>query len=99
MSRNMQRRVVAAALLILALALGSPAHAAGLPGWGHTSSLFDQVWHWLASVLPGTGPVPVAHPGTPGQGSWRQKSTLSTSPGIPTLKPTTDVSAGVDPNG
>jgi len=100
MSRKSRRRGVAAAVLILALALGSPAHAAGLPDWGHVPILFHQAWQWLASVLPGGGPVPAVRPGTPVQGgSVRQKSVISIVPNTPSAKTTPEVGAGVDPNG
>jgi hypothetical protein len=96
MSRNIQRRGIAAAVLIVALVLGSPAHAAGLMDSGHVPTLFHQAWQWLASVLPGGGPE--TRPSPPAQGSWRQKAVTSTDPTQP-VKATADKSAGVDPNG
>jgi len=99
MSRNIQRRGIAAAVLILALVLGSPAHAAGLPEWGHVPSVFHQAWQWLASVLPGAGAGTESRPGTPAQGSWRPKAVISTDPNFPPVKITADNGVGVDPNG
>lgn len=99
MSRKSQRSGVAAAVLVMALALGSPAHAAGLPDLGHVPTLFHQAWQWLASVLPGGGPVPEARPGMPTQDSWRQKSMVGVAPSTPPVKAAADKSAGVDPNG
>jgi hypothetical protein len=99
MSRKIQRRGVAAAVLILTLVLGSPAHAAGLPDWGHVPTLFHQAWQWLASVLPGAGPLPEGRPAAPAQGSGPRKSLTGAAPADPTLEPAADKGAGVDPNG
>jgi hypothetical protein len=96
----MQRRGVAAAFLILALALGAPAHAAGLPDWGTVPTLFHEAWQWLASVLPGAGPRHEARPSAPGRGSG-QKSLIGVNPNNPPVVPSSDADkgAGVDPNG
>ncbi len=98
MSRKIQRRAVAAAVLILVLALGSPVHAAGLPDWGHVPTLFHEAWQWLASVLPGAGHQREARPGTPAQGSTR-KSVISLDPKAPPIEKSVDTGLGVDPNG
>jgi hypothetical protein len=105
MSRKSQRRGVVAAVLALALVLGTPAHAAGLSDWVHVPTLFHQAWQWLNTVLPGgVGTRPPGAATTP-EGAVREKSGLGVDPNGGTV--TTSACRGtscdnlgaVDPNG
>jgi hypothetical protein len=51
-----------AAVLVLALTLATPAHAASLKGWDPASELLLRAWHWLT----GGWEAPVGRPGRAG---------------------------------
>ena len=90
MSQRFVRQAVTAAALAASLALGTPAHAAGLPEPG-SMSLFEQVSHWLTSMWPGDGPIlEKSGPGVDPDGSPVRPSTACTE---------CDRGAGVDPDG
>ena len=80
MSRKLQRRGVVAAVLVLALVMVTPAHAAGLSDWVHVPTLFHQAWQWLYTVLPGgAGTRPIGAAATP-EGAVHEKSGLGVDP-------------------
>lgn len=104
MSRKLQKRGFAVAVLALALVLAAPAHAAGLPGWSEVPSLFHTAWQWLDNLLPGGGAR--AHTSAPRPGSTHESVGLGADPNGAQVDSTSsdcptgcDKGAGVDPNG
>jgi hypothetical protein len=109
MSRKLQRRGFAAVVLVSALILAAPAHAAGLPDWGDASTLLHRAWLWLGSLVPGTGSARQEAPAvTHGLRAFHEPSGAVVDPtgGTPSacttlVCPTDDGDRGMgsDPNG
>jgi len=100
MSRKLQRRGVVAAVLALALVLGTPAHAAGLSDWVHVPTLFHQAWQWLNTVFPSGGGTRQTTPA----GSFHEKSGPGVDPNGTVVTSACrgtncDNPGAVDPNG
>jgi hypothetical protein len=99
--------VTTAAALAATLTLASPVHAAGLGGWQGSSGWLLDAWHWLAGAWPGAGEI--SHGGA---GAKAASSLLKAGAGVDpdghsltgigagaSTTPTSDVGAGIDPNG
>lgn len=101
------KRGVAVVVLVLALVLAAPAHAASLSGWSDVPTLLHSAWQWLDNLLPGAGGGRVrAYTNALKPSAIHEKSTAAVDPNGNRLTTTPppcetgcDRGAGVDPNG